>query len=605
MRILHLLSQIEVTGAEVYAAQLATAQLAAGHQVWIMSDTWRSNTMATYIPLNLHQRTVAKRYKNVLAVRSFIKQHHIDIVNAHSRAATWVGYFATLKMKTPLISTIHGRQTPSLSKRLWNMYGDRVIAVCDNLKQQIMQDIKIAARKLKVIPNGVIFTDDTVPSEKGNVLTIAGRTTGPKGELLSHLLLQVMPKLFAINKNLKIQLIGGKLDELSVAAQQQFKHLQTAYPQRLQQLGFVDNLSAYLAASDCVVASGRVAIEALAQGTPVVAIGEALFVGLIDTDNLAAAIAANFGDMGTRCYPDKIDFNVVTTAIVAGLKLPSLDTAVINTVRQTYTMPAVYQKIMHVYRGAMLEKQHPRHIPILMYHKVLPQADRSRHKIYVTCQQFAQHMQFLAKYRFTPITFKDYFAFRDGDKPLSNFPRKPIIITFDDGYENNLHYALPIMQRYGFKGVLFALGGQIDYNKWDADEGEPRHRLLNAEQLRTMAAAGFEIGAHSLTHPHLPILSSEVADMEITQSKQRLEQWLQQPVISFAYPYGDYNNSIKALVEKAGFTCALATDTGGLMLEDEHFAVFRVNIMPGDYWLQFFKKTSHWYRRYCWHKRGK
>ena len=398
-------------------------------------------------------------------------------------------------------------------------------------------------------------------------------------------------------------MLGGKLSQLTITAQQQFKRLQKAYPHRLRHLGFVENLSACLNASRCVVAAGRIAIEALTQGVPVVAVGEISFMGLIDLHNLPAAMASNFGDMGTQYEPGPIDFSAITTAIMLGLKLPGLDAALIKTVRQKYAIQTVCQQIKSIYRGAMVEKQHPRHIPILMYHKVLPQAEQSRHKTYVTCEQFSQHMRFLAKYGFTPITFKDYFAFRDGDRSLDEFPHKPIILTFDDGYENNLHYALPIMQRYGFKGVLFALGSEIDYNKWDADAGEPRHQLLKMEQLRTIAASGFEIGAHSLTHPHLPTLPSETADMEIRQSKLRLEQSLQQSVISFAYPYGDYDDRIKALVKKAGFKCAVATDSGGLMLEQDHFALFRVNIMPSDHRLQFFKKTSSWYRRYYWRKR--
>ena len=195
MRILHLLSQIEVTGAEVYAAQLVTTQLADSHRVWIMSDTWQSGTMATYIPLNLHQRTFAKRYKNVLTVRRFIKQHHIDIVNAHSRAGTWIGYFATRGTKTPLISTIHGRQLPNLSKRLWDFYGERVITVCDNLRRQITEDIKIAANKITVIPNGIKFVDNVVLPRSHHLLTIAGRTSGLKGKVISRLLLDVVPTL--------------------------------------------------------------------------------------------------------------------------------------------------------------------------------------------------------------------------------------------------------------------------------------------------------------------------------------------------------------------------------------------------------------------------
>jgi len=607
MRILHLLSQIEVTGAEVYAVQLAACQLNDEHRVWIMSDTLHSKTEATYIPVRLHVRTLRQRCKNISMVRRFVKQYKIDIVHAHSRAAIWVAHFALCKTKVPLISTIHGRQKTSLSKRLWDMYGDRVIAICQNVKRQIESELKILPQKIRIIPNGINFPQlSTKQKLDKNILTVAGRTTGPKGEILARLLQNVFPNLLVKYPDLHIQLIGGDLRHLSKVAQQQFYSLKKTYKKRLTHDGFVEGLSVYLAKSDCVIAAGRIAIEALALGVPVIALGEALMLGLIDADNLEAAMASNFGDIATRYDEHDIDLSGIVPQldkVLSGFELPTM---VSRRVRQRYDIKHVNCEIMQLYRSAILQKWHPRHIPILMYHKVLPQAENSRHKTFVTCEQFAQHMRFLAKHHFTPITFKDYFAFHDGQYPLSEFPSKPIIITFDDGYVNNLQYALPIMQHHHFIGVLFALGnGTIDYNRWDADAGEPSHQLVNATQLQQFSELGFEIGAHSLTHPHLTQLTDEQAYTEIIESKQYLEALLKQPVISFAYPYGDYNTRTKALVRKAGFQCAVATDTGGLKLADDHFAIFRVNMMPRDHFLQFLKKTSHWYRKRYWHKRGK
>ena len=607
MRILHLLSQIEITGSEVYAVQLADLQLQAGNQVWIMSDTLHTTTSAQYIPVDLHVRTIIQRWRNVRIVRAFIKKHKIDVVHAHSRAAIWVGYLATFKTKIPLVSTIHGRQKHSLSKRLWDMYGDRVIAICENVKKQIISDVHVKANKIVIIPNGVNFPVlQPIEQPEYNTLIVAGRTTGPKGKILEKLLIDIFPKLLAQDNTLHIQLIGGKLESLTIGAQQQFKLLQSEHRQRLSHLGFVKNLAEYLCTAKCVIAAGRIAIEALALGIPVIALGEALLVGLIDEQNLAQGIASNFGDIATQYQATPIEFNRLPGEIDKALTNFSLTETIIDQVRTTYALTHVADEVMQVYRSAMLVKQHKQHIPILMYHKVLPEAEDSQHKTYVTYEQFAQHMQFLAKHRFTPITFKDYFAFHNGNLPLSKFPQKPIIITFDDGYVNNLKYALPIMQRHNFTAVIFALGNDnIQHNQWDAAMGEPQHALMNNQQLKQLLDAGFEIGAHSLSHPDLTQLSAADAYHEIAQSKQNLEAMLQQQVISFAYPYGNYNESLKALVKQAGFYCAVATDTGGLRLEDDRFAIFRVNMMPRDRWFQFFKKSSSWYRDRYWRRRGK
>ena len=485
------------------------------------------------------------------------------------------------------------------------MYGNRVIAICENIKLQIETEVNIAPRKINVIPNGINFTpieQRQVPSPK--ILTIAGRTTGPKGEILGRLLIDVFPEVLAQNQDLCIQLVGGELTNLSESAQQQMKTLQAHYPQRLRHIGYVENLSPYLTVSSCVIAAGRIAIEALAQGLPVIALGEALLVGLVDEVNLKVAMASNFGDIGMQYHHDKIDLDTLQATIIKGLNNFQLADEVVEEVRKSYSITYIYHEVMQVYHRSIIEKQHPQHIPILMYHKVLPQAEESQHKTFVTCTQFTQHIRFLAKHGFTTITFKDYFAFRDGERPMHEFPNKPIIMTFDDGYVNNLQYALPIMQQYGFVGVLFALGdGDINYNQWDA--GEPQHALMDTKQLQTLVVAGFEIGAHSLTHPDLTKLSSLEATVEIEQSKKNLENILQQPVISFAYPYGYYNDAVKYLVQQAGFHCAVATDTGGLQLEDDRFSIFRVNMMPRDHIIQFFKKTSSWYRKRYWRKRGK
>ena len=316
MRILHLLSQIEVTGAEVYATQLAHSQLEAGMQVWIMSDTLHTLTAAHYVPLPLHQRTVWRRLSNVYKVRRFIKAQQIDVVHAHSRAASWVGYFASLGIKTPLISTIHGRQKPSVSKKIWNMYGDRLLTICENLRSQILAQLKLTARQVYVVPNGVEFKSvvaHKLPSV--SMLTIAGRTTGPKGQITSDIIVEILPSLLAEQSNLHVQLLGGELTNLPSIAQERFAQLQQCYPQRLHHHGFVANLSDYLVNSSCVLAAGRVAIEALALGVPTVAIGEALFVGLVDESTLAAAMDSNFGDIGCTYKAAPIDLTHLKSVI--------------------------------------------------------------------------------------------------------------------------------------------------------------------------------------------------------------------------------------------------------------------------------------------------
>jgi peptidoglycan/xylan/chitin deacetylase (PgdA/CDA1 family) len=116
---------------------------------------------------------------------------------------------------------------------------------------------------------------------------------------------------------------------------------------------------------------------------------------------------------------------------------------------------------------------------------------------------------------------------------------------------------------------------------------------------------GWEIGAHTLTHPHLTLLNDEDALHELRESRNRIEHELQTRVISFAYPFGTYDDRIKELVKQTGFEFGIATDSGGLTIEDDRFAVFRVNMFPEESLFSLFKKTSSWYRTYYRRKRGR
>jgi peptidoglycan/xylan/chitin deacetylase (PgdA/CDA1 family) len=255
-----------------------------------------------------------------------------------------------------------------------------------------------------------------------------------------------------------------------------------------------------------------------------------------------------------------------------------------------------------------MRKAVPGFIPVLMYHKIPDAPLASKHQIFVTKDNFARHLAYFQRRGFTPITFLDYQEFASGRRSLAEFPRRPIMLTFDDGYVDNYTNLLPLMQQAGYRGVLYLLGDfGVRYNYWDvdADPTEPRADIMDAAQKQAFVAAGWEIGAHTMRHPQLPTLPAAEAAIEIQRSKTALEQTLGTEIISFAYPYGALSEAVKTLVQQAGFTYAVATDTGGLHLEDDRMQIFRINMFPHETTSSLFKKTAPWYRNYyCW-KRGK
>jgi peptidoglycan/xylan/chitin deacetylase (PgdA/CDA1 family) len=128
--------------------------------------------------------------------------------------------------------------------------------------------------------------------------------------------------------------------------------------------------------------------------------------------------------------------------------------------------------------------------------------------------------------------------------------------------------------------------------------------LMTAAQKQEMAAAGIEFGAHTMHHTDLTTVDADTSFAEIDDSRKQLQALLNQPVKSFAYPYGRYTDEIKKQVVQAGFTYAVIISGGGMDWEEDLRAIFRVYVFPEDRGLAFWKKSSPWYRAYFKKKRG-
>ena len=193
-------------------------------------------------------------------------------------------------------------------------------------------------------------------------------------------------------------------------------------------------------------------------------------------------------------------------------------------------------------------------LPILMYHKVdvVPRGARYVEN-YVFPDQFDAQLAALSLWGYTPITLEDWLDFRAGRRQA---PRRPIALTFDDGYRSNHDIAWPLLRRHGATATVFLvadfLGGT---NRWDAHElQEP---LLGPAEIAAMQAGGIHFGSHTCTHrslPHLPL--AEALD-ELTRSRATLEELLGRPVIALAYPYNNHNSAVRALARRAGYAAAV------------------------------------------------
>jgi peptidoglycan/xylan/chitin deacetylase (PgdA/CDA1 family) len=189
-------------------------------------------------------------------------------------------------------------------------------------------------------------------------------------------------------------------------------------------------------------------------------------------------------------------------------------------------------------------------LTILMYHKVAEPPAGARHLgNYVTPVQFEQQLDALLDWGYETISFDQWLAYRGG-----NFspPPRPLIVTFDDGYQCFATTAWPALRARRMHAAMYLVTSQIGgTNAWDANEvQEP---LLDASQILALQADGVEFGSHSHTHVALAKVSSAKALEELTQSRAVLEQLLGKPVTSLSYPFSNQSRDVRALARRAGY----------------------------------------------------
>jgi len=328
---------------------------------------------------------------------------------------------------------------------------------------------------------------------------------------------------------------------------------------------------------------------------PVIAFGESEYVGPILPALFEGAATTNFGDTG---LPLPLDPERISRDILEMLTHPPSDSereALSDLAFQRFDTRNVEAKIQRVYDRAYARAHSPTSIPVLMYHRVLESLSAdSSHGIWVSAKQFASHLASLQRRGFKTITFRDYARFLRGEGSL---PRKPIILTFDDGYEDNYRTAFPLLQKFGFNAVIYVvMDMQRRTNFWDQDE--PPAQLMSASQMKELHRSGIEIGSHTVTHPRLLITTAENARCEIRNSKDTLEQLLGSSVVSFAYPYGELSQIVKDSVAEAGYRFAVAADSGPLAFYQDFFEIRRTQVFPWTDQVGFWKKTLPIYIRY-------
>jgi peptidoglycan/xylan/chitin deacetylase (PgdA/CDA1 family) len=226
--------------------------------------------------------------------------------------------------------------------------------------------------------------------------------------------------------------------------------------------------------------------------------------------------------------------------------------------------------------------------------------------MWVPAQEFRRHIALLDQWGYTSITFDDYRFFLQGEL---NLPKRPIIITFDDGYTETHSIAFPILQEFGMKAVVF-VGADTNIRSAASEKIQTATKatLLTDAQILEMHSAGFEIGSHAIRHKVLVGMPREEAWEEISRSRMLLEFLLNAPVKSFSYPFGSVDGNVKAMVKEAGYTIGCSRWTGPPVFGDDPFEIRRIAMLSKSkrVFLNFAMRIYapyHMYRWFIWRVR--
>ncbi|GDY27291.1 hypothetical protein AHAT_31810 [Agarivorans sp. Toyoura001] len=570
MNILMALSQLEVTGAEVYATQVGDRLTQRGHQVFYVSDTLSCPHQGQHFRLRFNKRSLPRRVWHVFYLIYLILRYKIQLVHAHSRASGWSSYIACKLTNTPMVTSVHGRQPVHRSRKKFHALGYHAVAVCENIAQQIIRDLGVPSEQVSVVRNGVDsqqFSPLPAANNDKPIIQIIGRLTGPKGELVYQLLKQCID----LDAN-QVQVISGSKVEPRFAE----------FENKVEFCGYSDNIRSTISQADLVIGAGRVAMEALLCQKPVFAVGEAKALGLINLDNLPTALESNFGDIALEGKTElDIDYESVANQLKQAIVSASVSDELITNIKAEYDLDEVCKKLLNVYQSAYVYTK-KREIPIIMYHRVIN--NDSQHGVYgtyVTEERLEEHFQTIKAMGLTPITFKELAKI--GLEHRFDHGKRYIILTFDDGYQDNYDLLLPLLKKYQFKAVIYAVSG-TDHNQWDVShptKPDQRFELMSPETMRDIDQSGFvEIGGHTLNHPKLAELSEPEQQHQIEQNKKDLESLLGRELTTFAYPYGNHNQQTKQLAKQAGYAYTVATDSGPIGLHQDLQQIRRIVMFP-------------------------
>lgn len=211
-------------------------------------------------------------------------------------------------------------------------------------------------------------------------------------------------------------------------------------------------------------------------------------------------------------------------------------------------------------------------VPVLMYHhirKIKPTFTSKDRQYSVTPEHFQAQMEGLVRAGYTTITPRELEEAIEG---VGTLPKKPVLLTFDDGYKEHYTIVLPILKRLNLKATYFIISGVTKVNAH-----------MSVKMIQEADQTGLiTIASHTREHPFLARLSSAARISQIVGSKKDLEEMVGHPIYDFAYPFGSWNQSVASEVEEAGYTLGFGIRLGSIHGNSSRYQLRRIRVLDGE-----------------------
>ena len=230
---------------------------------------------------------------------------------------------------------------------------------------------------------------------------------------------------------------------------------------------------------------------------------------------------------------------------------------------------------------------HTKEIVVLMYHSI----DNINWEFAISPSTLEKQIKYLFDNKYKFLSSSDIYEIISG---VTEAPRKGVLITFDDGYEDFIINAVPILNKYGARAIIFPHTDRLSNNLGN------NIRLLSTVQISQLSKAGIEIGNHSHSHFDSKSLSNEEIEKELQKSEDIIEDIAGNRPLIFAYPGGKFDQRIINILKDRGYKIAFTIDRGLISKGDDSMRVKRFGISKKTSFLEFKARitiVSEWYEK--------